>query len=179
METKYKNLADLLVRHSVSLQKGEKVLIDNTEVPDNMTIALVRAVREYGGIPFVQTSQSRVGREIMQYATKEQMEIFMKFSMPKIQEMDAYIAIAGSHNIYETSDVDADIKTMMSKITKPYLDYRTRVWWIGAAWWCADWRVLHVQVTTLAHAHMQNCPLHTCTEFPLYFLSLFGLCSGA
>jgi hypothetical protein len=30
-----------------------------------MTIALVRAVREYGGIPFVQTSQSRIGREIM------------------------------------------------------------------------------------------------------------------
>ena len=131
MEQNYTKLADLLIRHSVSLKKGEKVLIDNTEVPDNMTIALVRAVREYGGIPFVQTSQSRVGREIMQYATKEQMEIFMKFSMPKIQEMDAYIAIAGSHNIYETSDVDADIKTMMSKVTKPYLDYR-----VNETKWC-------------------------------------------
>ena len=124
MEQSYEKLADLLVRHSVSLKKGEKVLIDNTEVPENMTIALVRAVREYGGIPFVQTSQSRIGREIMLHATKEQMETFMKFSMPKIKEMDAYIAIAGSHNIYESSDVDADIKTMMSKVTKPYLDYR-------------------------------------------------------
>ena len=131
MEQNYTKLADLLIRHSVSLKKGEKVLIDNTEVPDNMTIALVRAVREYGGVPFVQTSQSRVGREIMKHATKEQMEIFMKFSMPKIQEMDAYIAIAGSHNIYETSDVDADIKTMMSKVTKPYLDYR-----VNETKWC-------------------------------------------
>ena len=51
--------------------------------------------------------------------------------MPKIQEMDAYIAIAGSHNIYETSDVDADIKTMMSKVTKPYLDYR-----VNETKWC-------------------------------------------
>ena len=32
MEQNYTKLADLLVRHSVSLQKGEKVLIDNTEV---------------------------------------------------------------------------------------------------------------------------------------------------
>ena len=29
MEQNYTKLADLLVRHSVSLQKGEKVLIDN------------------------------------------------------------------------------------------------------------------------------------------------------
>ena len=45
MEQNYENLAKLLVGHSVCLKKGEKVLIDNTEVPDDMTVALVRAVR--------------------------------------------------------------------------------------------------------------------------------------
>ena len=65
MEQNYENLAKLLVGHSVSLKKGEKVLIDNTEVPDDMTVALVRAVRDAGGVPFVQTSQAKIGRELM------------------------------------------------------------------------------------------------------------------
>ena len=47
MEQNYTKLADsLLVRHSVSL-KGEKVLMNLLKLAENMTIALVRAVREY------------------------------------------------------------------------------------------------------------------------------------
>ena len=154
MEQNYENLAKLLVGHSVSLKKGEKVLIDNTEVPDDMTVALVRAVRDAGGVPFVQTSQAKIGRELMKHATKEQMEISLKYSMPKIKEMDAYIAIHGSHNIYETSDIDADIKTMASKVTKPYLDYR-----VNETKWCI------LRWPTCAMAQQANLSTEAFEEF--------------
>ena len=44
-------LARLLTGHSTKLQKGERVLIDAFDVPPEMPIALVRAVREAGALP--------------------------------------------------------------------------------------------------------------------------------
>ena len=49
MDSRYLTLAKNLVSHSVDLQAGEKILIHAFDVPEDMTIALVRAVREQGG----------------------------------------------------------------------------------------------------------------------------------
>ena len=52
-------LAHLLVNFSTRLQPGEKVLIDAFDIPQEMTVALIRAVREAGALPFVQIHQAR------------------------------------------------------------------------------------------------------------------------
>ena len=43
MDPRYQKLADLLVRHSTKLGKGEHVLIEAFDIPVEMTIALIRA----------------------------------------------------------------------------------------------------------------------------------------
>ena len=48
MDPRYTKLADLLVRHSTRLQKGEHLLIESFDIPVEMTIALVRAARAVG-----------------------------------------------------------------------------------------------------------------------------------
>ena len=48
MDPRYHTLAKNLVSHSVHLQAGEKVLIHAFDVPENMTLALIRAAREHG-----------------------------------------------------------------------------------------------------------------------------------
>ena len=45
MDPRYQQLADLLVRHSTKLEKGEHVLIEAFDIPVEMTIALIRAAR--------------------------------------------------------------------------------------------------------------------------------------
>ena len=53
MEPNYSKLAKVLTGFSTNLQKGERVLIDAFDIPQAMVVALVRAARELGAIPFV------------------------------------------------------------------------------------------------------------------------------
>lgn len=48
MEVNYTKLAEGLTGFSTNLQKGERVLIDAFDIPEAMTIALVRAARDRG-----------------------------------------------------------------------------------------------------------------------------------
>ena len=48
-------LAEVLTGFSTRLQKGERVLIDAFDVPDAMVVALVRAARKRGALPFAMT----------------------------------------------------------------------------------------------------------------------------
>ncbi len=62
-DPRYKKLADLLVNYSTALKKGDRILLDMIDVPDEFTVELIRAVRAAGGTPFVETRHTRVGRE--------------------------------------------------------------------------------------------------------------------
>ena len=63
-DPRFDQLARVLVRHSTKLQKGEAVLIELFDVPDEMGIALIRATRQAGGIPFLQIHRARISREL-------------------------------------------------------------------------------------------------------------------
>ena len=64
-DPRYAELAKLLVEYSCGLKKGESVFIDVSDIPDRMTIALIRAARKVGATPLVETRQSRVMRELV------------------------------------------------------------------------------------------------------------------
>ena len=81
MDKRFKKLANLLVSHSVSLKKDETVEINVSEIPEDMTIALIRAVREAGGIPIVRTDPARVSREIMRGTTESEMKLILLLSL--------------------------------------------------------------------------------------------------
>ena len=70
-DPRYEQLAKLLTSYSVNLQKGDKVLIDAFEIPDEMTIATVRAARARGAVPLVQVHHARVSRELSREAQDE------------------------------------------------------------------------------------------------------------
>ena len=63
-DLRFDNLARLLVEYSVRLKRNENVLIEAFDIPDEMTVALIRAVRKSGGVPFVQTQHARVNRAL-------------------------------------------------------------------------------------------------------------------
>jgi len=52
-DPRYSKLARLLVEYSTALKKGERVLLDMIDVPDEFSIELIRAVRAVGAIPLV------------------------------------------------------------------------------------------------------------------------------
>jgi len=131
MDPRYLTLARNLVSHSVDLQPGEKVLIHAFDVPENMTIALLRAAREQGAHPFVQLQSERISRECVLNGQDPQFESSLKWELERMKEMDAYIALRGSSNVFETSDLPSvDVQRAM-KILKPVLDWR-----VNKTKWC-------------------------------------------
>jgi aminopeptidase len=97
MDSRYNTLADNLVRHSVFLKKGEHVLIDAFDVPDDMVVALVRAVRVRKGVPHVALHHARISRELLLGVTEEQVRFQSKHELRRMKGIDAYIALRGAH----------------------------------------------------------------------------------
>lgn len=119
-------LAKQLVTHSTRLAKGEKVLIDIQDVPEAAGLALIRAVRAKGAVPFLRINQSRLSREMLKGATEEQYKLISKHLLTEMKDMDAYIALRGSNNISETSDLpQANMKLAMKNL-RPVMDHRVK-----------------------------------------------------
>ncbi|MDB6152479.1 MAG: peptidase aminopeptidase [Chthoniobacteraceae bacterium] len=125
-DPRYDKLARLLVSHSTRLQKDEKVLIDAFEIPDEMTIALIRAARDAGAVPLVQTHHARISREMALGAQEEQLDITNALQLAQMKKVEAYIAVRGGHNITEMSDVPAEKMKLVGKKLKPVLDWRVK-----------------------------------------------------
>jgi aminopeptidase len=98
-------LADVLVGYSTCVQPGERVLIETYDVPDDVTMALVKRVVEAGGLPFVTVKRNAVLRALYQSATEEQMQLTAQWEQERMAEMNAYIGVRGAANISEFSDV--------------------------------------------------------------------------
>ena len=124
-------LATQLVSYSTSVQTGDKVLIDAFDVPEAVPIALVRAVRAAGATPFVNLHNARVTREILIGGTPEQYDIQAELGLAQMRKMDAYIAVRGSHNITESSDVPDEKMSLAMEKLRPVQNHR-----VGKTRWC-------------------------------------------
>lgn len=110
-------------------------MIDAFDVPDAMVIALVRAARRRGAHPYVQLHRARITRELTMGAEEAQFASHAKVEEMRMQKMDAYIALRGSDNIFEASDVPADRVQMISRLMKPVLNYRVnKTKWVVLRW---------------------------------------------
>ena len=118
-DPRFDKLAKLLVEYSTRLRRNETVLIESFDVPDEMTIALVRAARNVGALPFTQIQRAQVSREIARKATDRQLNLIAIHELARMKRMDAYIGLRGSHNITELSDVPVDQMKLLAKKTLP------------------------------------------------------------
>jgi len=135
MDKRYHELADVLTGFSTHLEAGEKVLIDAINIPDDMAIALVRAARRRGAVPFVNVSHSRIGRELLREGDATQFEVMADVRMAEMKQMDAYIALRGAENIYETSDVPSDKLNLFMKTLRPVQNHRVqKTKWVVLRW---------------------------------------------
>src|ERR1700730_15151271 len=134
-DARFDKLATLLIEYSTRLKRNEKVLIEAFDVPDEMTIALVRAARRAGGIPFVQVQRAQVNRELALQASEQQLNLATQHELARMKKMNAYIALRGSNNITELSDVPVDKMKLVAKKMRPVTDQRVKkTKWVVLRW---------------------------------------------
>lgn len=111
------------------------MLIDVSDVPDEMAIALIQSVRERQGIPLLRTTSSRLRRELMLHGTAEDFQNWAAIEMEEIKRAQCFIAIRGAENIYELSDIPEEKQRLWAQILKPAHDHRVnRTRWVIARW---------------------------------------------
>jgi aminopeptidase len=130
-DPRFPKLADLLINYSTRLKKGDRVLLDMIDVPDEFTVELMRAARAVGATPLVEVRHSRVTREILRDTNESHAGVIRDIEMFRMKKVQAYIAIRGSNNANETSDVAGDKMVLYSKVLRPVLNYR-----VNKTRWC-------------------------------------------
>jgi len=134
-DERFGKLAKLLVEYSIRLKRNETVLIEAFDIPDEMTVALVRAVRNAGGVPFAQVYHARVNRALALEASDRQLNVMASYELTRMKKMDAYIALRGSHNITELADVPPDKLQLIGKKMRSVQDQRVkRTKWVVLRW---------------------------------------------
>jgi len=134
-EPRYRKLADLLTGYSTALKKGDRVWIDASEIPEEFVVELIRSVRARGADPFVHLHAGLVSRELGRGVTERALRFSLRHELGKMKEMQAYIALRGSQNAFESSDVPAEKQKLAGKILRPISDRRiNHTRWVVLRW---------------------------------------------
>lgn len=130
-DPRYTKLAKLLVEYSTALKKGDHVLLDLADVPDEFGVELVRAARAVGAVPVVAVRRTRLTREMLRGTTEPHAMLERDLELFRMKKMQAYIAIRGSANANENADVPSEKMSLFSRINRPVLNYR-----VNKTRWC-------------------------------------------
>ncbi len=135
IDPRFHELAKGLTGFSIKLKRGERVLIDAFDVPDEIVVALMQAVRARGGTPDVNFNHARVTRELLLASKPGDFEAAAAVALKQMQGVDAYIALRGSENIFENSDIPAAKVQAYAKAMKPVLTHRVnKTKWVVLRW---------------------------------------------
>ena len=130
-DPRYAKLARLLVGYSTSFEPGDRVLLDVADAPDEFAVELVRAARAAGATPLIEVKHSRVTREVLRGIDARQAALMRDVEMFRMKKVQAYIAIRGSANASENSDVAGNRMALYARTIRPVQDYR-----VNKTRWC-------------------------------------------
>ena len=130
-DPRYTKLAKLLVEYSTGLKRGDHILLDLIDVPDEFGIELIRAARAAGATPIVAVRRTRLTRELLRGSDERHARLERELELFRMKKVQAYIAIRGSGNANENADVPSDRMALYSRITRPVQNYR-----VNKTRWC-------------------------------------------
>jgi len=118
-----RKLAQVVVRHSVFVKPGEKVIISGGIEAVPFMVELYKEVILQKAHPIVRFHLPEVSDFFYKYATKEQLEKFPEESMNLVKGADKYIGIVSDLNTRQLSNSDSKKISRRAKIVHPVSDY--------------------------------------------------------
>jgi aminopeptidase len=104
-DPRLQTLAKNIVQYSVSVQPGERVLIDMHGEEREIVKALIEEVYAAGGQPFIHLVDASIQRTLLTSASRDQIQKWAEFDCHRMSEMQAYIAVRAGANATELADV--------------------------------------------------------------------------
>ncbi len=126
-------MARNLINHSVALEKEENLLIETFDGGDELAYALIEEAQKIGGNVFVSIKTNQMIRSLLMNCTEEQLRTNAEFEANRMDKMDAYIAIRGSYNNFEFSDIPSEKMDLYQKLYMKPVHMERR---IPSTKWC-------------------------------------------
>ena len=127
IDPRMESLAELLIGHSVSLKKGEHVLIEAFDIPEAMVIATIAAARRAGGHPHVALRSNRVLAALNADAGDDNYRVWAECDTQRMKLMDAYIGLRGSHNVSESAGISDQQRKRQAQLYQNPVHFEQRI----------------------------------------------------
>jgi len=125
VDPRIQQLAKGLVHFSVKAEAGDKVLIEGRGNYTRPLIqALVRECIKVGALPFVETTDPVITRELVRADNDEMFALKDYFALERMKQMDCYIGIGSPDNMNELSDLPGELMARYNKFSLPSLKQR-------------------------------------------------------
>ncbi len=112
-----RELAKVLVGHSVAAKKGELVFIQGFGLE---TVGLLNAIADEcvkaGAAPYVNLVEPEQIRSFKELASREVMQRLAQLELLQMKDADCYIGVRGTQNSYEEALVNADQKKLYAEV---------------------------------------------------------------
>ncbi|MEK7727833.1 MAG: aminopeptidase [candidate division KSB1 bacterium] len=131
-DSRLARLAEVLTSHSTRLQKGERVLIEAFDIPDEFVNELIEATIRCGAIPVIELKHNLVLRQMYRKYGEDAFKLMGDLEKYRMQKMDAYIGVRGNFNICEMSDVPVSkMRHLQKHVFQPvHHDIRLKTKWV-------------------------------------------------
>jgi aminopeptidase len=127
IDARLRKLADMLVHFSLNVQKGEKVLVQDNNLEVDFVKAIVDAVHDAGGLPFVALRDRALDRALYRRATEEQIALQSRFEADRMKEMDCYVGFTSLRNQFAWSDMPGDKLDLYNRLLVKKVHMEIRV----------------------------------------------------
>ncbi|MDZ4829959.1 MAG: aminopeptidase [Phycisphaerae bacterium] len=127
IDPRVRTLAQILVRHSTKLTKGEHVLIEAFDTPDSIVLSVIEEARAVGANPHVVLRNNRVMRALNESASEENLTTWAAYDLDRMTRMQAYIGIRGSENVSEMSGVSDEQMKRVARLYQKPVHFERRV----------------------------------------------------
>lgn len=124
-----KKLAQKLLNHSVELEEDQNIMLQLIGLNGiGLMRALVQAVRQKNAHPFVKVEDPEINRTLLESGNDQFWENQAKVDqLPLMKQMDAFIGIRASENIYENSVVSKNANRAYSENFLNPVHFKERV----------------------------------------------------
>ena len=137
LDPRITKLAELLCGHSTHLGPEDKVLIHAFDIPDDAVAEVVRVAHSKGAQVALRLESNVVRRQLMMGMTEANARTIATVEKFEMEQMTAYIALRGSHNYAELSDIPEATQAMWAKEYSRPVVFETRVpktKWVALRW---------------------------------------------
>ncbi len=123
VDLRARKLAQIAVRYSVKMKKGDKVIISGGSEAMAFLVELYKEVILRGGIPIVKVGLPDVSDFFYKYADDKQLKHFPSEWFETVKQAQCYIGVHTEANTRELTNANSRRITERQKITHPISDY--------------------------------------------------------